>query len=319
MNKIILYDPSISTLNKGDNIIAKSCIKEIKNIFGEVFFINISTHLPISRKYLKLMGDVNKKFVLGSNLLSSMMNENHNQWDITIENADIIGPVIIMGAGFNGYSEGINDYSKELYNAIFDKNFIHSVRDSYTEQKLKSIGIANVINTGCPTTWELTQEHCREIPINKAKNVICTLTDYAKDYENDKKLLEILEKNYENIYYWVQGSNDYEYIKELNFIDKVKIVHPTLEHYEKMLEKNENIDFVGTRLHGGIKALQCKKRSIIISIDNRAREMGKDINLPIIERNEIDKIEDLINKSFVTDIKINESNIQTWRNQFIIK
>lgn len=317
MKQIILYDPSISTLNRGDNIIYESCIEQLNTLFKDIFYINISTHLPISRKYFTYMENIEKKFVLGSNLLSLHMNGNHNQWDITIENADIVGPVIIMGAGISEYSDITNEYTKQIYNKIFDKQYLHSVRDSYTENKLKEMGICNVINTGCPTVWKLSKEHCKTIPRSKAKNVIFTLTDYDKDYENDVKLFKILEENYEELYYWVQGINDYEYIKELGFDNKVKIVGPTLKEYNDFLEHNQDIEYVGTRLHGGIKALQKKKRTIIVSIDNRAKEMAKDINISIVERNKIEKIKDLIPKELDMNIVINEENINIWKSQFI--
>ena len=50
---------------------------------------------------------------------------------------------------------------------------------------------------------------------------------------------------------------------------------------------SENIDYVGTRLHAGIRALQHKKRTIIIGIDNRAIEKAKDFNLTVIDRKNI--------------------------------
>ena len=43
------------------------------------------------------------------------------------------------------------------------KKYIHSVRDSFSEQMLNSMGITNVINTGCPTMWGITKELCQDI------------------------------------------------------------------------------------------------------------------------------------------------------------
>ena len=60
---------------------------------------------------------------------------------------------------------------------------------------LDSMGI-KAINTGCPTTWTLTPEHCCEIPIKKADNVVFTLTDYNQDTKNDPLLIELLLDNY---------------------------------------------------------------------------------------------------------------------------
>ena len=47
----------------------------------------------------------------------------------------------------------------------------HSVRDSYTKKMLNSIGINNVVNTSCPTVWNITPDHLATIPDTKAKYV----------------------------------------------------------------------------------------------------------------------------------------------------
>ena len=66
---------------------------------------------------------------------------------------------------------------------ILDSTYLHSVRDSYTEKKLKQIGIDNVINTSCPTMWRLTEEFCSHIPCKKQDTVVTTITDYRKNIE----------------------------------------------------------------------------------------------------------------------------------------
>ena len=60
------------------------------------------------------------------------------------------------------------------------------------------------------------------------------------------------------------------------------------------MDSDKELDYVGTRLHAGVRAMQKGRRSIILSIDNRAREMGKDYNLNVIERNDIYKLEEYI-------------------------
>lgn len=86
--------------------------------------------------------------------------------------------------------------------------------------------------------------------------------------------------------------------------------------YEAVL-KSGDIDYVGTRLHAGIHALNHKVRSIIIAVDNRATEMGKDINLPILQRQQIgEKLEAHILSDFSTDIQIKQDNIEIFKSQF---
>ena len=54
---------------------------------------------------------------------------------------------------------------------------------------------------------------------------------------------------------------------------------PTLEAFDNLLESEIDLDYIGTRLHAGIRAIQKKRRSIIIGVDNRALEMQKTLIL----------------------------------------
>ena len=77
-----------------------------------------------------------------------------------------------------------------------------------------------------------------------------------------------------------------------------------------------NAILFGTRLHAGIKAMQNLKRSIIIIVDNRARSIKRDNNIVAIERNELDRLENIINNEFETNIILNQKGIDLWKKQF---
>lgn len=315
MKKIVLYNPAISSLNLGDEIIAEGCKQNLNKLFGDDMYIEISTHLPVNNSYLNRIKDVKYSFVLGSNLLMPKLDARFRQWDIKIWNVDYMKPVILMGVGWNRYSTKTTTYTKNLYKKLLSDKFLHSVRDKYTEQKLKEIGIDNVLNTGCPTFWNLDKEHCKSIPRIKSDKVIFTLTDYKRDLVKDKKLIEILKKNYKKVYFWIQGSDDYEYFKQIRLDKDIEIIPPKLEEFDKILKTN--VDYVGTRLHGGIRALQYGCRSIILAVDNRAIELNKDYSIPILQRENIDKLEEMINKELVTDILLPSENIEKWKKQFV--
>ena len=288
IKKIVLYNPAISSLNMGDHIIFDGANNQLEDLLNQAFVVEISTHLPVSR-YLRHTKDFDYKFVCGSNLLRGKMNRLFRQWDINIFNASQVGPCILVGAGWWQYGDEPNLYTKKLYKKVLSSNYYHSVRDSYTEKQLNKMGFNNVINTACPTMWSLTKEHCKDIPKEKAKEVVCTITDYNQDIERDSKLFQILCDNYENVYLWIQGTKDYEYFQKLNIKNqKVQIISPNMKSYDSVLEKD--IDYVGTRLHAGVRALQKKKRTIIIGIDNRAIEKQKDFNLTCINRDEIEAL-----------------------------
>ena len=106
------------------------------------------------------------------------------------------------------------------------------------------------------------------------------------------------------------------YFKTLKNVEDVEIVAPALEAFAEVLDNND-IDYVGTRLHGGVFAIQRKKRTIIITIDNRTRNINKINNLNVIERENIDKLETLIKSSFKTEVRVDHEAVNKWRNQFL--
>ena len=164
--------------------------------------------------------------------------------------------------------------------------------------------------------WNLTPQFCSSIPREKAKDVVATITDYRQDKASDRIMFEILQRCYENIYVWIQGKRDEEYIRSLHLSDKVILIPRSLEAYESILTRG-NIDYVGTRLHAGIYALNHRIRSIIIAVDNRAIEIARDTNLPIVLRENIQRnLEEFIKSSFSTEVKINSENINRFKRQF---
>ena len=308
-SNIVLLDTSLGTKNVGDQIIMENCEKQLGG------FIDISNANHVSTHELNTKNFEGKyKFLCGTNILSCRMRQ-YGLWKLP-RNLNSYHDIILMGVGFDSYKDKSDFYTKFLFHYLLSNQYIHSVRDSFAEKCLLNMGFKNVINTGCPTMWKLTPEHCENIPSAKSKNVICTITDYCQDEVNDKKMLEILFSNYENVYLWLQGSEDYSYVKNLGLEEKVIIVKNELTEYDKIL-KMKDLDYVGTRLHAGIRALSALHRSIIISIDNRAESIAKDTGLPIILRNEIsEKLNDKINTSFKTEISLPWENIDRWKNQF---
>lgn len=162
----------------------------------------------------------------------------------------------------------------------------------------------------------MTSELCKRIPDSKSDSVVFTLTSYQADRTRDKAMVEILSKNYSHLYFWPQTIDDLGYLKSLTN-DLPTIISPNLLSYDRFLDTE--IDYVGNRLHGGIRALQHAKRTIIISIDYRAENMAKNYSLPIIKReNILEELESKINSEWSIRIKgIDFNLIKQWKNQFI--
>lgn len=314
-NQVTLFDTSIATNNVGDEIIMDAVNREIFNVFPSNRICRVASHDKIGISGLSLIRHSDYGIVGGSNILSSKMNK-YKQWKLDLFDIYFIPKnVLLLGVGWRQYQQQTNFYTKTMLKKILTSEVQHSVRDKYTQQKLADIGIHNVINTGCPTMWTLTEAHCNTIPKKKSDKVIFTLTDYDCDLNADKQLVEILLKNYREVYFWPQGRLDLQYLQSLTN-EKIHIVNPNLKSYDFFLDNND-CDYIGTRLHGGIRALQKGRRTVIIGIDNRAIEKQKDFNLPVVNRSEISTIEAVINNDLTLNISLPLENINRWKNQFV--
>jgi exopolysaccharide biosynthesis predicted pyruvyltransferase EpsI len=318
IESIVIFDPSLISPNLGDGIIADSVDSTLERLFPFAYKFHIPTHDYIGKISKEIIKKHPLKFIAGSNLLSSNMNS-YNQWKVKLKDSLYLKNVILLGVGWWKYQTIPNLYTKLLYKAILSKNHLHSVRDIYTEKHLNAIGFNNVLYTGCPTMWALTEEHCSKIKIHKSNKAIFTLTDYTKAWIKDKTMIDIIIENYDEVFFWPQGAHDLTYYFELtgekDGYKKIKILPLNLHSFIAILEKGD-IDYIGTRLHSGILALNKGIRTIIVSISNRTMEIHKSTKLPIVKRNNIKDLGKLIHEDIITKIELPADNIEKWTNQF---
>jgi polysaccharide pyruvyl transferase WcaK-like protein len=226
-----------------------------------------------------------------------------------------LGPnTILMGAGWYQVQPRPDPYTRWLYRSLLNATALQSVRDGYSERMLRSAGFANVVNTGCPTIWRFTPERCEGVPKERAAHVVTTLNTYMRDAERDRKLLSILQKSYRKVFVWPQTDSDAAYARDLDA--GMTFVEPSLRAYDRLLASEPELDYVGLRLHGGIRALQHHRRSIIVEIDNRASEMGADFHLPTVKKGDWERLESLIAQPFATRVTPPLEAIRRWKGQF---
>ncbi|WP_134702548.1 polysaccharide pyruvyl transferase family protein [Ammoniphilus sp. YIM 78166] len=320
MDNVLLLDTSVGSLNKGDDIIMK-CVKyQLSNITKHAYLLTLPTHVSPFHWYqvargsdrVKIYSNAKYKFVGGSNLLTMDMLTHFPQWNINLFNYGPLKESILVGVGA-GKGSKINAYTKLLYKRVLSHKYIHSVRDERTKGFLEEMGF-KALNTGCATLWSLTPEFCKEIPTKKSESVIFTLTHHAQDIEKDQLLIDVMNRSYRNIYFWIQDAKDLKYFRALKNTQNIKIVPPSVDEYERILRTD--IDYIGTRLHGGIFAMRHKKRSIIISIDERAQGMSETYNLNTIHRDDFDNLEQMIHSEIITDVNMNFETVNQWLSQF---
>lgn len=314
IRNIGILDTRISDENHGNEIIMQAVYGNLYPVLKDDFLIKFPYWDEFLDESLRNMQRCKYLFLGGGNVLTAEMDQ-CKYLGINERNINLIeNKIVLMGVGWWRYEGNPNAYTKELLKRALNKEVLHSVRDGYTERKLRSFGINNVINTGCPTIWKLNYDFCRQIPRKKANSVLLMFTP-RKEKEIDRYIIDIVRKNYKNKFFWVQGPEDYQYIKSI--CEEANLVSPLLSKLENFLGNYKDIDYVGTRLHGGIKCIQHKKRAVIIAIDNRAQEMKKDFNLPVVLPQDISSLDAIINAENETNIHINENKIREWLNQFI--
>jgi len=317
-----ILSPAIATINHIDIEIATRIAHELNLIFPDYFTYSIPSndYLKRYRKYTKESDFV---FVAGTNLISSRMHFPYTkQWKLRLRDALFIAELILIGVGWRSYEGDPDTYTRFLLKRVLSKRFMHSVRDSYTESKLRAIGINNVINTGCPTMWSLSDEFVSDIPTVKADHAVITLCKGKyTDERIDKRMVEIVKDNYDKVFFWQQAKPDLDYLQTLisdcSWKNRITIISCNLEAYMNILASDLSLDSIGSRLHGGIMALNHKRRTIIVGVDNRALEISKDTGLNVIPHAQVaHRLEQAIYSDAPPKIKIPFDNIERWKAQF---
>jgi polysaccharide pyruvyl transferase WcaK-like protein len=312
---VALLDTSAASTNLGDQIIMDAVRAELADLFRACMVFNVTSHEWMGPHSRSLIRRARWAIAGGTSLLSSRM-WFRPSWRVNPFDALSGLKIVLMGAGWHQYQHKADPYSRWILRKLLKHNCLHSVRDNYTGTMLASIGITNFVNTACPTMWQLTPEHCRRIPTRQAAAVVTTVNSYKglQNREADRRMLEILKRRYGKVYLWIQTHTDYEYARSL--ADGLTYINPNTAALNGILGSELDIDYVGNRLHAGIRALQYGRRTIIVAIDNRAQEMGQDFALPTVNRTDIERLEHLVSAPFETAVRLPNNEIARWKAQF---
>ena len=301
-----LLDPSIDSKNSGDHIIREGVDRAMARLGATpADIVALTTRRKLSREELSAAAGARHVFVGGTNLLSSNMPW-YRQWKLDGQLArHLSGSVSLLGVGWWQYQGRPNWYTARLLRRILG-DAPQSVRDEYTREQLASIGVES-INTCCPTMWDLPETpEAREA---RGERVVVTVTDYMRDVEADRTLLRRLSDAYEDVSLWPQGSKDHAYMRQLG-VD-VTMLGTSVGDFAAALDA-PGTDYVGTRLHAGVFALQRGVRSTILAVDNRANEISKDTGLPVIDRKQLVERWDFVLESRTVRLRIPHDAINAW-------
>lgn len=321
MKNILVLDTSVASGNKGDDIIMECVRRELQFVLKDNFEYTLPTQVSPFHWYqvwrnssrLQSYANCELKFIGGSNILCKNLLTHYPQWNINWFNCRPMAGCIGVGVGA-GAGEQSNWYTRQMYRKVLSHDYYHSARDERTKCYIESLGL-KAINTGCVTMWKLTPEFCKTIPAKKSKRVVFTLTRRSDLRESNQFLINTLVDNYEEVYFWPQGITDYGYFGGFENTDKVNVLQASKEAYDDFLTNNDT-DYVGTRLHGGIYSMRHGRRAIIIAIDERAREINRSNHLNCLDVKEIQDLPGYINSEFETQVKMDYEAINRWKDQF---
>jgi len=304
LKTITVIDTSFGTWNLGDEIIMQAINDVIYDTFPSARVFRLPSHEALSRRSYYFLSQSDLCFIGGTNVLAS------KGWRLRWFDSIFLRNAICFGVTWGGLRPKPSLRDRLLLRRVLDAGQTHSVRDRFTKNLLDQIGVVSV-STSCPTMWMLSPEHCAAVPHEKARDVVFTLTGYRCDPSADRAMIDTLKKRYKTLHFFPQMHGDHTYFQSLN-VDGVRLIGQNLRSYDEFLT-NEDVDYVGSRLHGGIRALQFKKRSLVIGIDHRSAEIGNDTGLPVLRRTEVRDLETWVTGSAPTRIKLPTENIRNWK------
>lgn len=309
MTQVALFDTALGSDNLGDEIIMEAVKKHLRGLYPQGDFFHVPTHCRLSRKQRQAVAKSPLAFVGGTNLLCAHWLK--AQWKLGPLEALRIGQPVLMGVGWQHYQRRTDALTAWLWRRVLGGGRLHAVRDGYTLARLRDMGITNALNTACPTMWELTEAHCAGIPACRADEALVTLTHYRGVPEYDRTWLAEVLARYKQVYFWPQMEGDIAYVQQLA-PGRLHVLPATLAAYDSLL-RQQPLDVIGTRLHGGIRALQHGRRTLIIEVDNRAAEIARDTGLPTVAHDDVAALRRWIEQPVATTLAMPWDAIARWK------
>ncbi|WP_191834796.1 polysaccharide pyruvyl transferase family protein [Gordonia ajococcus] len=301
-------DPSIGSENTGDQIIADAVRTELTD--AGLAFQRFSTRRKWTREECDAAAQCSMFIVGGTNLINGNYPW-YRQWKFDANAFRLLRRKTVgLGIGWWQYQPRTNRLSRFLWREILGHG-VNSCRDEYTSLKLDELRI-RALNTSCVTMWRLP-----EVLNQKARSsrVVVTLTDYNRHFESDYALLRYAIENYHEVYLWPQGVKDEEYCRRMKF-DSLQFGDVSLAWFDEALDSGE-FDYIGTRLHAGIRAHQKRANSLIVAVDNRALEISRDTGLPVVTRDEVIADSGVLEVPHDVNLTLPADAISEWKDQFL--
>jgi len=290
MTKVILLNPALGSTNLGDHVIANA-IKSLFEDWNIPFFAELSTHRQWTGDEVKIAKEADSFILGGSNLLTtSLFPISHTQWKIGLTELRILrNKTILFGPGWRKNEGDITAFTSRLYALLMAKAAPQLVRDSVSKTRLLKTG-RKIVNSSCPTLFRI-QEVEENLNCIGNTTVVVALSGNIKNVVQDKKILSIATSNFKTVKLFPQGIydpkhpeySDEVYYRELGL--DFEVIGSSLEDFSQELVSGSH--YFGTRLHGGIFAMQHGNPSTIIDVDTRARNIFVGSGYDVLQREDL--------------------------------
>ena len=300
-----LLNTAMDSSNDGDQIIVDSIFREFPQL---KHLPEVPTHRAPTSTELALARSSKVLIVTGTNILTGVAGSDR-QWPLTEREVDAYaGKVVFLGVGWRDYETTIAPDRAALIRRLRHPDIPVAARDGYTHERLISLSVASA-NTGCPTMWSLPD---RLSTPGSRDECVFTLTDYRPDRVRDHILIRALSHTYRHVHLWPQSEKDSIRAQSLRLPRNVHTSPRGLGALETSLEGR---DYVGTRLHAGVRAMQLGSPALVAAVDNRAIEIGRDTNLPVVARSKGTRaiLRILRSAEKTTDLTLPKAEIKAWK------
>ncbi len=209
----------------------------------------------------------------------------------------------------------------QLLRLFFGGPWLHGVRDAFTAELLEKAGVSNFVVTGTPSLWDVSPELGREIPEAKGERALFAADENYRDPKNDLVTLRRLGEAYGEVALWPRDASvPVDYAKRLIAAAKLEGTARVLEPGPASLDAylaREGVDYVGPNLEAGIRALKAKRRTLILTADDRSIGVAALCSLPSMHRYEVaDVLRAWIRGTHATQLSLPTGAVERWKAQF---
>lgn len=313
MRHVHVIDTSVASDNAGDEIIMDACRALLSPMFADAYVTTSSGHDGLGRFGRDAARRADVVLLCGTNALSARFRLGGRfMWHVGLADLGALaGKVVLFGVGANRDFDRIDMRQRWLLRRLLSDRHLHAVRDGTALRLLGLIGRRGA-NTACPTLWRID---AGAAPQGPAPRATLTLTRHRAD-QTDARLVATLLDQYPEVWFWPQQPRDEGYLDTLPGAARVRRIAPNLAAYDAHLAAAPT-DVVGTRLHGTIRGLHHGRRSLAVVVDNRARDIGRETGLPVIDRSAMDTLGARLAASWPTTLTLPEQAISAFRSQFL--